>query len=62
MPGGTSKASRLSLTSHHTWAADRAIDGNPVKSWCSAHNPAYPQELVFSFIGRQSVLVSTVCE
>ena len=44
----------------NTWAADRAIDGDPVKYWCSAHNPTYPQELVFSFIGRQSVLVSAV--
>jgi hypothetical protein len=51
------------FTSQYTddkWSAERAIDGDPEKAWSSRSPASYPEEIVFSFFGRQPVLVSSV--
>ncbi|PYR75281.1 MAG: hypothetical protein DMF86_15630 [Acidobacteria bacterium] len=43
-----------------TWAADRAIDGDPGKAWSSGRDATFPHEIVFSFLDHQTVLLSAV--
>jgi hypothetical protein len=41
-------------------SATRLIDGSDDNQWCSTKAPSYPQDLVFSFLGHQQVLIASV--
>jgi Mg-chelatase subunit ChlD len=42
------------------WAASRAIDGDPGVGWSSARGSTFPHEIVFSFLGQEPVLLTSV--
>ena len=41
-----------------TWSAHNAIDGDPKTAWSSAKAATLPIDLVFSFFGREPVLIT----
>jgi hypothetical protein len=42
------------------WSAFRVLERNPETGWLSKSPPSFPEELVFSFAGRDAALISAV--